>query len=36
MQIDAKERIMTNGRVFQEQIDTLEDMKQLSIYQYYT
>jgi len=31
MQIDAKERIMTNGRVFQEQIDTIEDMKQLSI-----
>ena len=31
MQIDAKERIMMNGRVFQEQIDTIEDMKRLSI-----
>jgi hypothetical protein len=31
MQIDAKERIMMSGRIFNEQIDTIEDMKQLSI-----
>lgn len=31
MQIDAKERILTSGRIFQEQIETIEDMKQLSI-----
>jgi hypothetical protein len=31
MQIDAKERIMMSGRVFQEQIDNIQDMKQLSI-----